>query len=125
MAKLVKMSKSHARTLSIGAIAECVRTKARQSELKYWLTRHGLAKQFNQEPPHMLSAEIIEAIAREFCSLEDIDPDADSGTMPCNEKGETTVLPNWKLFVSEIKRTYNILTAIERNLPKGDSYDRA
>lgn len=73
----------------------------------------------------MLSAEIIEVIAREFCWLEGIDPDADSGTQPCNEKNETTVLPNWKLYVSEIKRTYNIMTAIERNLPKGDSYDRA
>lgn len=59
----------------------------------------------------MLTDEVVESIAREFCILENMDPDADSGLVfatPDQSK------KNWELYVNEIKRTYNLLTAIDR-----------
>lgn len=59
----------------------------------------------------MLTDEIVEAIAREFCVLENMDPDADSGLVFATADQSKK---NWELYVPEIRRTYNILSAIER-----------
>lgn len=59
----------------------------------------------------MLTDETVEAIAREFCVLENMDPDADSGLVFATTDQSKK---NWELYVPEIRRTYNILSAIER-----------